>query len=99
MESAEAKAGAPPEGPQAIMNMFQAAQSTALLCSAIELNVFEQLAGGAGDAAAIARAIRCPERAPEQRERGADRSRLAERARRDAKVGGAARRRQEPGDV
>ena len=38
MESAEAKAGAPPEGPQAVMNMFQAAQSTALLCSAIELS-------------------------------------------------------------
>ena len=62
MESAEAKAGAPPEGPQAVMNMFQAAQSTALLCSAIELNVFEQLAGGDGDTAAVARAIRCPER-------------------------------------
>jgi len=53
---------APPEGPQAIMNIFQAAQSTAVLCSAIDLGMFGQLADGAKDAPSVARGIRCPER-------------------------------------
>lgn len=60
MESAGAGAGR--DDPAGIMQMFQAAHSTAVLCSAVELSVFAQLAGGPRDAAAVARAIGCPER-------------------------------------
>lgn len=45
-----------------ILRMLQAFQSTAILRSAIELGVFEQLAGGPADAPAVARAIGASER-------------------------------------
>jgi 2-polyprenyl-3-methyl-5-hydroxy-6-metoxy-1,4-benzoquinol methylase len=61
-ESAAEKPSGGPGGPQTIMNMFQAAQATAVLCSAVELGVFAQLADGGKDAAALARRVRCPER-------------------------------------
>ena len=62
MANGGAKAGAALEGPQAIMQMFQAAHATAVLCSACELAVFAQLGDGAKDAAAVAKRIQCPER-------------------------------------
>lgn len=62
MANVETKPGAAPEGPAAIMQMFQAAHATATLCSACELNVFAQLVGGPRDTAAVAKDIGCPER-------------------------------------
>lgn len=62
MANVDARAGAALDGPAAIMQMFQAAHATAVLCGACELDVFTQLAAGPKDAAAVANGIRCPER-------------------------------------
>jgi hypothetical protein len=62
MANVESKAGVAPEGPAAIMQMFQAAPASAVLISACQLNVFAQLGNGARDAAAVAEGIGCPER-------------------------------------
>ena len=50
------------QGPNAIFQMLNAAQATAVLCSSIELNVFAILSGGALDAEAVAGKINCPAR-------------------------------------
>jgi 2-polyprenyl-3-methyl-5-hydroxy-6-metoxy-1,4-benzoquinol methylase len=52
----------PPQGPDAIMQMLQAAQVTAILASSIELGLFAKLAEGEGTADAIASRIGCPPR-------------------------------------
>lgn len=51
-----------PSGPAAIFQMLNAAQATAVLSSAISLDLFSQFSGGARDAAAVAKGIGCPER-------------------------------------
>jgi len=62
MANVESRAGAAPEGPAAIMQMFQAAHASAVLIGACQLNVFAQLGNGARDAASVATGIGCPER-------------------------------------
>jgi len=53
---------AAPQGPAAVFQMLNAAQATAVLSAAIELNVFGKLAEGALDAEAVAQRIGCPAR-------------------------------------
>jgi C-methyltransferase len=51
-----------PQGPAALMQMFQAGYVSALLASGIQLGVFAALAEGPRSAAALAERIHCPER-------------------------------------
>lgn len=53
---------AAPQGPAAIMQMFQAGYVTALVSSAIQLGVFGALAEGPRNASAIAERVSCPAR-------------------------------------
>src|SRR5689334_13521679 len=54
--------GAALSGPAAIFQMLNAAQVTAVLGSAIELDVFSQLDSGASTAEAVADRVSCPVR-------------------------------------